>query len=83
VPITVVGRPWSRQAFHPARSARNHLRVFCTAAGLPMSRDSEGTRQIGHHVVEIGRGLIQLHSRTGAAAGGADPFTVTRDVAGA
>ena len=25
-------------AFHPARSARNHLRVYCRAAGLPVER---------------------------------------------
>ena len=28
-------------AFHPARSGRNHLRVYCRAAGLPLSRANE------------------------------------------
>jgi ABC-type multidrug transport system ATPase subunit len=34
-------------AFHPARSGRNHLRVYCRAAGLPLSRADEALRQVG------------------------------------
>ena len=34
-------------AFHPARSARNHLRVYCRAAGLPLSRADEVLHQVG------------------------------------
>jgi ABC-2 type transport system ATP-binding protein len=34
-------------AFHPARSARNHLRVYCRAAGLPLSRADEVLLQVG------------------------------------
>ncbi len=34
-------------AFHPARSGRNHLRVYCRAAGLPVSRADEVLRQVG------------------------------------
>ncbi|MCW2579360.1 MAG: ABC-type multidrug transport system, ATPase component [Blastococcus sp.] len=34
-------------AFHPARSARNHLRVYCRAAGLPLSRADEVLTQVG------------------------------------
>jgi ABC-2 type transport system ATP-binding protein len=34
-------------AFHPARSARNHLRVYCRAAGLPLSRADEVLIQVG------------------------------------
>ncbi len=34
-------------AFHPARSGRNHLRVFCRAAGLPLDRADEVLRQVG------------------------------------
>jgi ABC-2 type transport system ATP-binding protein len=34
-------------AFHPARSARNHLRVYCRAAGLPLSRADEVLVQVG------------------------------------
>jgi ABC-type multidrug transport system ATPase subunit len=34
-------------AFHPARSGRNHLRVYCRAAGLPVSRADEVLAQVG------------------------------------
>ncbi len=34
-------------AFHPARSARNHLRVYCRAAGIPLSRADEVLVQVG------------------------------------
>ena len=34
-------------AFHPARSGRNHLRVYCRAAGLPLQRADEVLRQVG------------------------------------
>jgi ABC-2 type transport system ATP-binding protein len=34
-------------AFHPARSGRDHLRVYCRAAGLPVSRADETLAQVG------------------------------------
>jgi ABC-2 type transport system ATP-binding protein len=34
-------------AFHPARSGRNHLRVYCRAAGFPLSRADEVLVQVG------------------------------------
>ena len=34
-------------AFHPARSGRNHLRVYCRAAGLPVTRADEVLVQVG------------------------------------
>ena len=34
-------------AFHPARSGRDHLRVYCRAAGLPVSRAEEVLVQVG------------------------------------
>ena len=34
-------------AFHPARSGRNHLRVYCRAAGIPLSRADEVLVQVG------------------------------------
>jgi ABC-2 type transport system ATP-binding protein len=34
-------------AFHPARSGRNHLRVYCRAAGLPVTRADEVLAQVG------------------------------------
>ena len=34
-------------SFHPARSGRNHLRVYCRAAGLPLRRADEVLAQVG------------------------------------
>ena len=34
-------------AFHPARSGRNHLRVYCRAAGFPVTRADEVLVQVG------------------------------------
>jgi ABC-2 type transport system ATP-binding protein len=34
-------------AFHPARSGRNHLRVYCRAAGIPVARADEVLVQVG------------------------------------
>ncbi len=34
-------------AFHPARTGRNHLRVYCRAAGLPVSRADAVLDQVG------------------------------------
>ena len=34
-------------AFHPARTGRNHLRVYCRAAGLPLERADEVLAQVG------------------------------------
>jgi ABC-2 type transport system ATP-binding protein len=34
-------------AFHPGRSGRNHLRVYCRAAGFPLSRADEVLAQVG------------------------------------
>ena len=40
-------------AFHPARSGRNHLRVYCRAAGLPLTRADEVLAEVG--LAEAGR----------------------------
>jgi ABC-2 type transport system ATP-binding protein len=45
-PVRTVGAVLET-AFHPARSGRNHLRVYCRAAGLPASRADETLRQVG------------------------------------
>ena len=39
-PVRTVGAVLET-AFHPARTGRNHLRVYCRAAGLPTSRADE------------------------------------------
>lgn len=45
-PVPVVGAVLEA-AFHPGRSGRNHLRVYCRAAGLPLSRADEVLVQVG------------------------------------
>jgi ABC-2 type transport system ATP-binding protein len=45
-PIRTVGAVLET-AFHPARSGRDHLRVYCRAAGLPVSRADEVLVQVG------------------------------------
>jgi ABC-2 type transport system ATP-binding protein len=40
-PGLTVGAVLEATSFHPGRSARNHLRVFCAAAGLPDKRADE------------------------------------------
>jgi ABC-2 type transport system ATP-binding protein len=45
-PVRTVGAVLET-AFHPGRSGRNHLRVYCRAAGLPISRADEVLVQVG------------------------------------
>ena len=45
-PVRTVGAVLET-AFHPARTGRNHLRVYCRAAGLPVSRADEVLVQVG------------------------------------
>jgi ABC-2 type transport system ATP-binding protein len=46
-PIRHVGAVLEASGFHPGRSARNHLRVVATAAGLPAARADEVLAQVG------------------------------------
>lgn len=46
-PGRVVGAVLEAQSFHPKRSARNHLRVYTAAMGLPDSRADEVLRLVG------------------------------------
>src|SRR5918994_5220014 len=45
-PVTTVGAVLET-SFHPGRSGRNHLRVYCRAAGIPISRADEVLVQVG------------------------------------
>ena len=45
-PVRTVGAVLET-AFHPARSGRDHLRVYCRAAGLPVQRADETLAQVG------------------------------------
>jgi ABC-2 type transport system ATP-binding protein len=46
-PIRHVGAVLEAPSFHPGRSARNHLRVVATAAGLPYARADAVLEQVG------------------------------------
>ncbi|MEV0587207.1 ATP-binding cassette domain-containing protein [Nonomuraea sp. NPDC050310] len=46
-PLTEVGAVLEATNFHPGRSAANHLKVICTAAGLPLARAQEALEQVG------------------------------------
>jgi ABC-2 type transport system ATP-binding protein len=46
-PIRHVGAVLEASSFHPGRSARNHLRVIATAAGLPHARADDVLAQVG------------------------------------
>jgi ABC-2 type transport system ATP-binding protein len=46
-PIRQVGAVLEASSFHPGRSARNHLRVIATAAGLPLDRTDQVLDQVG------------------------------------
>jgi ABC-2 type transport system ATP-binding protein len=46
-PLRHVGAVLEASSFHPGRTARNHLRVVTTAAGLPRMRAGEVLSQVG------------------------------------
>jgi ABC-2 type transport system ATP-binding protein len=46
-PGRTVGAVLEATSFHPGRSARNHLRVFCAAAGVPDARADEVLEMVG------------------------------------
>jgi ABC-2 type transport system ATP-binding protein len=46
-PVRHVGAVLEAASFHPGRSARNHLRVVATAAGLPRDRADQVLAQVG------------------------------------
>jgi len=46
-PLQVVGAVLEAASFHPARTARNHLLIYCAAAGLPDSRADEALAAVG------------------------------------
>jgi ABC-2 type transport system ATP-binding protein len=46
-PAKTVGAVLEASSFHPARTARNHLRVYCAAAGVPDQRADEVLATVG------------------------------------
>ncbi|OLF18895.1 ABC transporter ATP-binding protein [Actinophytocola xanthii] len=46
-PARVVGAVLEAQGFHPSRTARDHLRVYCAAMGMPDQRADEMLNLVG------------------------------------
>jgi ABC-2 type transport system ATP-binding protein len=46
-PLGRVGAALEASSFHPARSGRNHLRMLCTAAGIPLQRADQVLGLVG------------------------------------
>ncbi|GLX01700.1 ATP-binding cassette domain-containing protein [Microtetraspora sp. NBRC 16547] len=46
-PLNEVGAVLEATNFHPGRTARNHLRLLCVAAGLPVGSADEALAQVG------------------------------------
>ncbi|MCE3289836.1 MAG: transporter ATP-binding protein [Caulobacter sp.] len=69
-PIRHVGALLDASGFHPGRSARNHLRVVATAAGLPAARADQVLAQVGLGVVagrRVGTFSLGMRQRLGLA----------------
>jgi ABC-2 type transport system ATP-binding protein len=70
-PSKVVGILLEAKAFHPTRSARNHLKILAAAGGIPMSRVDEALDIVGlKDVAKKGPGKFSLGmaQRLGIAA---------------
>jgi ABC-2 type transport system ATP-binding protein len=46
-PMRTIGAVLEASSFHPGRTARNHLRVYATASGIPDTRADEVLAQVG------------------------------------
>jgi ABC-2 type transport system ATP-binding protein len=69
-PIRHVGALLDASGFHPGRSARNHLRVVATAAGLPAARADQVLAQVGLGDVagrRVGTFSLGMRQRLGLA----------------
>jgi ABC-2 type transport system ATP-binding protein len=70
-PTRAVGAVLEASGFHPGRSARNHLRVLATAAGLPWRRVDEVLGQVGLAEAanrRVGGFSLGMRQRLGLAA---------------
>jgi ABC-2 type transport system ATP-binding protein len=70
-PFRHVGAVLESTSFHPGRRARDHLRVLCTAAGLPLTRADEVLDEVG--LSEVGDRRVKgfslgMRQRLGLAA---------------
>jgi len=70
-PIGTVGAALEASSFHPGRTARRHLEVMATAAGLPTDRASAALEQVGLVEVadkRVGGYSLGMRQRLGLAA---------------
>jgi ABC-2 type transport system ATP-binding protein len=70
-PTRVVGAVLEASGFHPGRTARNHLRVLATAAGLPACRVDKVLAQVGMADAadrRVGGFSLGMRQRLGLAA---------------
>lgn len=70
-PAQVVGILLEAKAFHPTRSARQHLRILAQAGGVPLSRVEEVLHEVGLSAVAKkgpGKFSLGMSQRLGIAA---------------
>jgi ABC-2 type transport system ATP-binding protein len=60
VPTGQVGAVLEATSFHPARSGRDHLRVYCTVSGYPLARADEVLELVG--LAAAGRRAVRGYS---------------------
>ena len=59
-PASEVGAVLEATSFHPARSGRDHLRVYCTIGGYPLARADQVLELVG--LTEAGRRAVRGYS---------------------
>jgi len=69
-PLATVGAALEAASFHPGRTARNHLAIYATAAGLPQTRVAEVLHLVGlaeHGGQRVGGYSLGMRQRLGLA----------------